>query len=1246
MSGSTRRRLKSAIICEHIVDDTSEESSARTRPLSYDEIMLKRKSKKEVEGSVEEAHEAETTRHEETVRNPDRRSRDTNGAAMKNSRDSQREVSPQKKVQKSSRAEHTHSKSDLQDSQREFSPRKNVEKRSRTEHIYSTSDLLDSQRGASPIKNVEKSSRTEHTHSKRQELSPRKNVEKRSRTEHIFTSDLRDSQKGASPIKNGEKSSRAEHTHSRSDLRDSRRESSPKKSVEKSFRTEHIHSKSDLRDSQRGASPIKNVEKSRTEHTHSRSDLRDSRRESSPRKSVEKSFRTEHIHIKSDLRESQRGASPIKNAEKSSRAEHTHSRSDLRDSRRESSPRKNVEKSSRMERTHIRSDLRDPQWESSPKKIVEKNSRTEHMHSKRENKERHDVESRSKHRHENDVRNDAESKNDRQGRIKSKIEEHSRGDGRSNLEIKHNSDSVAQDRNIERHGGAYERENKRRDRSGDDEKHRMRDPVKKLDSGSRRISEISERKEKTELPRSQHEETRSKRRRSRSQERTKDKARRSRSSSPKARKNVLDPVHDHGELLLRSERDRSRRHSDVDRSKIPIDGSSSHHRRHGGSSSGLGGYSPRKRKSEAAVKTPSPIQSPERKSAGWDLPPSGADKNLSTVSSGAHLISQTKPSNMIELSAGFSVAPGMGKPISSILSNSLSAFKQASIDSVQLTQATRPMRRLYIDNIPGSATEKDIMECFNSFLLSSGSNYIRGTSPCISCMIHKEKGQALVEFLTPEDASAALSFDGRSLSGSILKIRRPKDFVEVPSGSSETSKAGADLIRVDSIRGNSIRGNSISEVGIQAISDFVQDSPHKIFVGGIAEDFSSEMIAEIVSAFGTLKAYRFEVNADLKKPCAFLEYTDQSVTLKACAGLNGMRLGGRVLTVAQAVPNTESVESSGMSPFYGIPEHVKPLLEMPTQVLKLSNVLDHKIMDLLSETDLEEIVEDVRLECSRFGCVVSINVVKGGYTNTAISEAQEVAINVNTIQPPEERNHHLIEDPIEVSTDHDDRDGSNEEAPTKFNENHAMDGVLVDKHELVSATTNPVFEGAAEVRTVEESIEADEDLPQNADDKPDFDRLEAVVVGASTIDDMESVNDSKGNRQESIQESGVSAELNSDGSMVIEKSGNGETLCAEDVPELDKTNDTLEAVPELDKNNDMLEAVPLLTIPGATEGLTNEYPCDRGNNLFEDGCVLVEFKRTEASCVAAHCLHGRAFDNRIVTVEYVSLKAYRERFPK
>lgn len=55
------------------------------------------------------------------------------------------------------------------------------------------------------------------------------------------------------------------------------------------------------------------------------------------------------------------------------------------------------------------------------------------------------------------------------------------------------------------------------------------------------------------------------------------------------------------------------------------------------------------------------------------------------------------------------------------------------------------------------------------------------------------------------------------------------------------------------------------------------------------------------------------------------------------------------------------------------------------------------------------------------------------------------------------------------------------------------------------------------------------------------------------------------------------------------------------------------------------------------------------NNLekkFEPGCVFVEYRRIESSCIAAHCIHGRLFDNRIVTVEYIDPDLYRLKFPK
>lgn len=50
--------------------------------------------------------------------------------------------------------------------------------------------------------------------------------------------------------------------------------------------------------------------------------------------------------------------------------------------------------------------------------------------------------------------------------------------------------------------------------------------------------------------------------------------------------------------------------------------------------------------------------------------------------------------------------------------------------------------------------------------------------------------------------------------------------------------------------------------------------------------------------------------------------------------------------------------------------------------------------------------------------------------------------------------------------------------------------------------------------------------------------------------------------------------------------------------------------------------------------------------VFEQGCVLVEYLRTEASCIAAHCLHGRLYGDQIVVVGYISHDLYLARFPK
>ncbi|XP_047321402.1 splicing factor U2af large subunit A [Impatiens glandulifera] len=636
----------------------------------------------------------------------------------------------------------------------------------------------------------------------------------------------------------------------------------------------------------------------------------------------------------------------------------------------------------------------------------------------------------------------------------------------------------------------------------------------------RPASELSERKERKDSVELQKKESRPKRRRSRSRERDKGKSRSSTSFSVRAHKHS---TREHGDTHSHNSRkDRSEKQvSDLDGNRISSNGSSSHNNRHGGSTSGLGGYSPRKRRTEAAVKTPSPTHlSPDKRSVGWDLPPP-----VTITSNIGSLPIDMQPSDQVVAS---DIVVSIPSPAVKVITG---IFSNASIDSIQLTQATRPMRRLYVENLPASASEKSIRECFNNFLLGSGVNHIKGTQPCISCIVNKEKSQAIVEFLTPEDASAALAFDGRSFFGSFLKVRRPKDFIEVTTGISEKPIDAVD-----------------------SISDTVKDSPYKIFIGGIPNAISSEMLMEIAGVFGPLKAYRFEINTELKASFAFLEYVDQSVTLKACAALNGMKMGGQMLTAVQARPDASLLEDDGTPPFYGIPGHAKPLLEKPTCVLKLWNMIDPECLSSLSEAEVDGLLEDIRLECSRSGAVKSVNIVWN-------SEGPKTAL-----------------DNLCSSGNEQDLSNFEKESPTK-------------------ECTDSEF--SKEIKTkdaVDESDDADKIVDGNHID-------DAAVAAASSGDNLPLT----------------------------------ETLTPKESLEM-------VSMEQLDQVGTSLCAIRKDVLPIVKYELESE--CGLSGDMFEPGSVLVEYRREEAACMAAHYLHGRFFDGRIVNAAYVPFDVYRARYSK
>ncbi|XP_047089406.1 uncharacterized protein LOC124701400 [Lolium rigidum] len=767
-----------------------------------------------------------------------------------------------------------------------------------------------------------------------------------------------------------------------------------------------------------------------------------------------------------------------------------------------------------------------------------------------------------------------------------------------------------------------------------------------------------------------HEEPRPKRRRSRSRDHDQGRRGRSVSLSPKAQRRSY---HGHD----RDNYPPGRKYAENDRHRTSGNGG------HGGESyqrheSPLGGYSPRKRKTvpqdeQVSTKiTPPAVRSPEKKPATWDQAPAGADQS--------NFFTTLKP--IVSQTSSVSVSSSAPKPTPAI--ETILSGNSSSIDSVQLTQATRPLRRLHIENLTSSASEDMLIGCLNDFLLSSGGNHIqRSKQPCLSCTINKEKRHAFVEFLTPEDATAALSFDGKSFNGSTLKIRRPKDYIEMPH----------------------VAPKKPVEEEIKVTSDVVADSPHKIFIAGISGVLSSEMLMEIVSSFGQLAAYRFVCNEDLGRRCAFLEYIDHSITNKACAGLNGMKLGGSIITAVQVFPNPLEVHNEA-SPFYGIPYSAEALLEEPTKVLQLKNVVDREEYLLLSKPELEEILEDVRMECARFGAVKSINIVEYPSSIDSITEdivvepkdgpaklePTECCANDNCAEtatdcPLPSKSIAVPSGPMKITGVDPISEGQDHKEPDTLCESDipAAADQYTDLDDLHAGAAGPSLDQQMEAVHMD-SAQADQDATAVGD-------IHARASGLSTDQPTEAVNmgfmqsDQDGTAVSDIHAGTVgptldqqteadhmdSMQADQDGTAVgdIHATAADPTLDQQtEADHMDSTQadhhatalDDDSAVGEGHAGSKTLEICISTATPGdvvqrseteneqkssndVSESGAEKIPAAVSDTIvLEAGSILVEFMRKEAACMAAHSLHGRSFGDRTVSTGYAPHDLYLQRY--
>lgn len=221
--------------------------------------------------------------------------------------------------------------------------------------------------------------------------------------------------------------------------------------------------------------------------------------------------------------------------------------------------------------------------------------------------------------------------------------------------------------------------------------------------------------------------------------------------------------------------------------------------------------------------------------------------------------------------------------------------------------AARPAKRVYVGNLPSNVSEADLRQAVNELMVQTGGTAAPGY-PITSCKLYQgngellfanhsghhqvqDKGYAFVEFRSVEEASNAMALDGVKFRDAYLKIRRPNNYDVTlalmlgPTDPNPAMEVGARM------------------GGLEVVKTVVQDSPHKLFIGGLPCDWSEEQVKEMLMPYGQLKAFNLVMDRGTgnSKGYAFAEFLDIHVTDIVIQNLNGKPCNTKFLTVKRAL---------------------------------------------------------------------------------------------------------------------------------------------------------------------------------------------------------------------------------------------------------------------------------------------------------------------------------------------------------
>lgn len=346
-----------------------------------------------------------------------------------------------------------------------------------------------------------------------------------------------------------------------------------------------------------------------------------------------------------------------------------------------------------------------------------------------------------------------------------------------------------------------------------------------------------------------------------------------------------------------------------------------------------------------------PISERKRRLTMWDIKPQGYE-NVTAE--------QAKLSGMFPLPGAPRQTPMDPTRLQAFMNQGPS--NAATVTALKPTNS-RQAKRLILHNFPEHANEDSLTSLFNSIL--SNLNVITNVDPVTNIQFSANRKLGLIELKSSEDATVALAFSGIEYDGAPVEMRRPKDYI-VP------------IVADTHHRNEQQNGGQISPM--------VPDTPYKIAISNIPLYLGDEQVMELLKSFGDLKAFVLvkDNDHDESKGIAFCEYVDPSTTEIAVEGLNGMELGDKFLRVQLA--------SVGMKQAPGVELGVNAMAMMAGttsaeleqgRVLQLLNMVTTD--ELMDPEEYEEIKEDIREECQKFGEVVDMNIPRptGGSRQSA-----------------------------------------------------------------------------------------------------------------------------------------------------------------------------------------------------------------------------------------------------------------------